>query len=118
MADDVRARITRICAALPEVAVSGEQHLAFKVRGKTFAYYLDDHHGDGVVGLCCKAAPGELASLTGAEPDRFYRPAYLGAKGWVGFRLDTPEVDWEQARELVLDAYGLTAPKRLLAALD
>jgi len=42
-----RARLVESCASLPEVDVSGDEHLAFKVRKKIFAYYLHDHHGDG-----------------------------------------------------------------------
>jgi hypothetical protein len=58
-AADPRARLVAICRALPEVTSSGDQHLSFRVRNKTFAYYLDDHHGDGRTALCCKAAAGD-----------------------------------------------------------
>jgi hypothetical protein len=49
---------------------------------------------------------------------RFYKPAYLGPRGWVAVRLDTGDVDWDEVAELALDAYRLTAPKRLLALVD
>ena len=55
-----REQLVHICAALPEVIISGDQHLAFLVRKKTFAYYLNDHHGDGRIVLCCKAYLGDL----------------------------------------------------------
>jgi hypothetical protein len=110
-----RERLLQICATLPEVTVSGEQHLTFQVRSKTFAYYLNDHHGDGRIALCCKAYPGDLEALIAFDPLRFYVPAYLGPKGWVGLRLDLPEVDWEQVAERVRIAYRLVAPKRLAA---
>lgn len=117
---DARARLAAICHALPEVAGQGDQHLQFQVRNKTFAYYLNDHHGDGRVALCCKAAPGEQDALVAADPARFYRPAYLGSRGWIAVRLDHDDVDWDEVAELVVDAYRLTAPKRLaaIAALD
>jgi hypothetical protein len=117
-ADDLRARLVGICAALPEVASEGDQHVAFRVRGRTFAYYLDDHHGDGMTALCCKAAPGEQEALVAADPTRFHKPAYLGARGWVSLRLDLGEVDWEEVAELATEAYRLTAPKRLVARLQ
>jgi hypothetical protein len=117
-AGDQRARLVAICRALPGVTARGDQHVTFQVRGRTFAYYLEDHHGDGRVALCCKAAPGEQQALVAADPVRFYRPAYLGARGWVAVRLDLGGVDWDEVAELALDAYRLTAPKRLLALVD
>ena len=57
------ARLLDVCTALPEVEVSGEAHRTFRVRKKTFAYYLFDHHGDGLIALTCKAPPGEQERL-------------------------------------------------------
>jgi hypothetical protein len=48
-----RARLAEICLALPEATAEGERHVGFRVHGRTFAYYLDDHHGDGRVALNC-----------------------------------------------------------------
>ena len=108
-----RARLVGLAERLPEVVVRGDQHLSFAVRGKTFAYYLDDHHGDGLVALACKAPPGLNTHLAGAFPDRFYIPAYVGPRGWLAVRLDLPRIDWDELDALLVDAYGLTAPKRL-----
>jgi hypothetical protein len=63
--------------------------------------------------LNCRAAAGELDALVAADPGRFYRPQYLGSKGWIGLRLDLPEVDWVEVAELVAESYTLVAPKRL-----
>jgi hypothetical protein len=102
--------------ALPEgLREYNGQHAAFRVRTRTFAYYLDDHHGDGIVALACKAPSGWNDALVRAEPDRFYRPSYIGPKGWVALRLDTGNIDWEEVEDLVLDSYLLVAPKRLAA---
>lgn len=90
------------------------RHAAFLVQGKTFAYYLDDHHGDGIVALVCKMAPGENAVLIGADPHTFYLPSYVGPKGWVAMRLDKGDIRWDLASELVSESYKLVAPKRLL----
>jgi hypothetical protein len=110
-----------VCAELPEAEVrSGghdERHLAFVVRGKKFGYFLDDHHGDGRLALTCKAPPGEQAVLVASDPERWFVPAYLGHHGWVGLRLDTKQVDWEEARERLMESYCLTAPKRLAATV-
>jgi hypothetical protein len=110
-----RERLADICTSLPEVTYEGDQHLCFAVRGRTFAYYLDDHHGDGQIAVCCKAPPGDQEALIAMHPERFYRPAYLSRYGWVSLRLDLPTVDWEEIAELVLDSYRLVAPKRLAA---
>src|SRR5579863_5004133 len=95
-AEDRRlVRFTGICLALPEAArrLHGD-HAAFLVRDKTFAYFLDNHHGDGIVGVTCKVAAGENAVLVARAPGRFYLPAYVGSRGWVGLRLDAGEIDW------------------------
>lgn len=109
-------RLTQIALALPEaIRQDSGRHASFLVRKRTFVYFLDDHHGDGVVGVCCKVPLGENADLVAAEPERYYRPAYIGSRGWVGLRLDVEEVDWEEVAELVRGSYRLVAPKRLAA---
>jgi phosphoribosylglycinamide formyltransferase-1 len=120
VAEDRRlTRLTKIVLALPETErETHDTHAAFLVRKKRFAYFLDDHHGDGIVALNCRAAPGENTALIASDPDRYYMPAYVGPRGWVALRLDVGTVDWEEVRELVTDAYLLTAPKRLAALLS
>jgi predicted DNA-binding protein (MmcQ/YjbR family) len=113
-----RARCSEICLALPEASRRDHSsHSAFLVRKKIFAYYLDNHHGDGIVAVACKAPPGENAELAALDPERFYIPAYIGPRGWVALRLDTPKVDWDEVADLVADSYRLIAPKRLVAML-
>jgi hypothetical protein len=110
-------RLSGICLALAEaVREDSGHHAAFRVRRRTFAYWLDDHRGDeGIVGLVCKARWGEAEALVVAEPERFYTPAYLGPRSWVGLRLDGAEVDWTEVTDLVTESYLLVAPKRLAA---
>ena len=111
-------RLAAFCLTLPEARREGSgPHAAFRVRTRTFAYYLDDHHGDGIVGVVVKAPDGLPATLVAAAPDRFYRPAYLGPRGWVGLRLDAA-VDWAAVDALVIDSYRLVAPKRLAALVS
>jgi phosphoribosylglycinamide formyltransferase-1 len=93
-------------------------HASFSVRGKKFAYFLDDHHGDGIVAVTCKAAPGVNRALIDADPERFYMPSYVGPRGWIALRLDLAKIDWDEVGELVTDAYCLTAPKRLAAMVE
>jgi hypothetical protein len=107
-------RLSAIALDLPEATreVTG-RHAAFRVRGRTFLYLLDDHHGDGIVGINAKAAAGVAEARVEDDPARFYRPAYLGHRGWVGLRLDTARVDWDEVTGVVVDSYRLCAPKSL-----
>jgi phosphoribosylglycinamide formyltransferase-1 len=114
-AEDLRlTRVTEIALTLPEVTrhVYGS-HAQFLVRKKTFSYFLDNHHGDGIVAVTGKVLPGDNKALAEAQPDRFYLPAYVASKGWVALRLDVGKIDWEEVRELLLGSYTLLAPKRL-----
>jgi predicted DNA-binding protein (MmcQ/YjbR family) len=117
---DARARMEAICGRLPEAeaAAAGEQHLACTVRGRTFAYLLDDHHGDGRLAINIKVAPGRNTDLAAGDPQRFFIPAYVGPRGWAGMFLDVGEVDWYLVGELVADSFRLVAPKRLVRELD
>jgi hypothetical protein len=67
------ARLTKICLALPGATrqVLGS-HAGFCVRKKMFAYFLNDHHGDGIVSVCAKVLPGDNTALISAQPARFY----------------------------------------------
>ena len=113
-AEDPRlTRVTEIALALPDVTrqIYGS-HAQFLVRKKTFSYFLDDHHGDGIVAVTGKV-PGDNKALVEAQPDRFYLPAYVASRGWVALRLDVGKIDWDEVRELLLGSYTLLAPKRL-----
>ena len=93
-------------------------HAAFAVRKKKFAYFLNDHHGDGIVSVCAKALPGENTALVTAHPRKFYLPAYIGPRGWVGLRLDRGRIDWDEVRDLVIASYLQVAPKRLASEVE
>lgn len=110
------APVSKLALAFPEASrkIHGS-HAQFLVRKKTFAYFLDNHHGDGVVAVNCKVLPSENTALAKAQPRRYYMPDYLASRGWVGLRLDVGKIDWDEVRELLLTSYILTAPKRLAA---
>ena len=105
--------------ALPEVTerLSHGAPTFFVRDRKTFVTFLDDHHGDGRLALWTAAPPGVQASLVETEPDRFFRPPYVGHRGWLGVRLDV-DVDWDEVAQIVEDAYRCVAPKKLLSELD
>ncbi len=108
------SRVTEVALALPEASrqIYGS-HARFLVRKKTFAYFLDNHHGDGIVAIACKVLSGDNKALAEAHPGRFYPPAYIASKGWVALRLDAGKVDWDEVIELLVGSYVLIAPKRL-----
>ena len=117
--ENKRERVTAICRALPGAEhVDQGNHTTYRVRGKVFAYFLDDHHGDGIVSVCVKSQRGENVDRARLEPERFYLPAYIGPRGWFGMRLDRGRVRWPEVAEVVEQSYRLTAPKTLIKKLD
>jgi predicted DNA-binding protein (MmcQ/YjbR family) len=108
-------RLRDLCLALPE-AVEKETwgEATFRVRDKIFAVASVD---EGRAAMSCKAPPGAQEILVGSHPKRFFRPAYVGHRGWVGVRLDA-RTDWDQVADLVEESYRMTAPKKLSARLD
>jgi predicted DNA-binding protein (MmcQ/YjbR family) len=110
--DERLVRFTKICLGFPraEREIMGA-HAGFKVKKKTFAYFLNDHHGDGIVGVLCKVLPGDNAALIKADPKRFYMPPYVGPRGWVGLRLDVGRVNWVEVEELAEGSYQLVVRK-------
>ena len=68
--------------------------------------------------ICCKAALGVRDALVESDPWRFFVPAYLGPRGWVGLDLGVAEVDWNEMADLLVESYCLIAPKRLAAVVD
>ena len=115
-----RTRLVKICESFPEVSVevAGESHLAFRIRKRIFAYYLFDHHGDGIFAFTCKSSLSEQRRLVKDDPITFFVPAYLGSKGWIAIRLDLDEVDWDTVTELARRAYQELAPRKLATLVE
>jgi hypothetical protein len=117
---DLAERLRAICLALPEVT-ERPSHGAptFFVRDKKsfVTLWAAGHHEDGFPHLWCAGLPGAQAELVAAAPDRFFRPPYVGGRGWLGVRLDAG-LDWAEIAELCQDAYRAVAPARLIAQLD
>jgi predicted DNA-binding protein (MmcQ/YjbR family) len=86
----------------------------FRVRNKIFAMYRT---GDGGTSLWCKAAVGVQEDLVRADPKQFFRPPYVGPKGWIGVRLGK-NTDWNLVAHLVEQSYALIAPKKLSKMLE
>jgi hypothetical protein len=112
------ARVRKIIEAWPETNERLSHGAPTWWGGKkTFAMFLNDHHGDGRVALWCKASFEQQAELVESDPDVFFVPPYVGPSGWVGIRLDR-EVDWGVVASLLEEGYRQVAPKRALKKLD
>jgi hypothetical protein len=120
MTAELAAQVRAICTELPEVS-ERLSHGAptWFVRGKSafVTLWAQGHHDNDFPHLWCAGLPGVQGERTAAEPGRFFRPPYVGGRGWIGVRLDR-EVDWAEIAELCLDAYRAIAPARLAARLD
>jgi hypothetical protein len=107
-------RLRAICLGLPEVTEKlshGEP--TWFARGKVFAQLDDHHHGADHLAVWLPAALGVQELVVKSDPARFFRPPYVGHRGWIGVRIDG-RPDWKLVTTLVRDAYVRVAPKRLL----
>jgi hypothetical protein len=120
-ADGPLDRVRAICLAFPEVSERpshGAQSFFVRQKRSFVALYVDGHHDNRFPHLWSAAAPGVQQELIAQDPQRYFRPPYVGHRGWVGVRLDAPDVDWAEVAEVCQDAYRTVAPARLVALLD
>jgi hypothetical protein len=118
MAHDLLQKLRAICLALPETnerRSHGEP--AWFVRDKKLFVTYANHHHDDRIAFWCAAPHGAQQELIATDPDRFFRPPYVGGRGWLGVFLDG-DVDWNEVAEIVDDAYRAVASKTLLAELS
>ncbi|CAN5183084.1 MmcQ/YjbR family DNA-binding protein [soil metagenome] len=113
MARDPLGKLREICLSLPEATerLSHGEPTWFVNEKKVFVTYADHHHDDRV-GFWCAAPPGLQEELVASQPTHFFRPPYVGHRGWIGVYLDV-EVQWEEVADLVEQAYDVVAPRRL-----
>jgi hypothetical protein len=114
---DPLPRLRALCLALPEATEKLSHGEPTWFVRKVFVTFAGRHHDDRVA-FWCAAPPGVQEALVGSDPLRFFRPPYVGGRGWLGVYLDVPGVDWAEIGEIVADAYREVAPKRLAAQLD
>lgn len=112
-------RLREICLSLPEAneRISHGEPTWFAGKGKVFAMLDDHHHGAAHLSVWLPAGLGAQEALIGSDPERYFRPPYVGGSGWVGVVLDT-RPDWRMVAWLVEQAYRLVAHPRLVARLQ
>jgi hypothetical protein len=105
------ARVRTICLALPDTHEKEAWGApTFRVGGRLFAMFVDNHHGDGRLAVWCNAPPVAQEALVAAEPRHFFVPPYVGTQGWVGVRLDTG-LSWDVVAQRLEAAHGVSASK-------
>ena len=116
-------KLSEICLTLPAATRDDKpSHSTFLVAKKVFAYFLNEHDPakpgeSSIVSVCCRTLPGDNIRLVETNPRKFYLPPSIGARGWVGYRLDLPTVDWSEIKDLIRTSYSQTAPAKLLKLL-
>lgn len=105
-------RVRRLCLALPETTEKlshGEP--TFFVRKKVFAMFANNHHSDGHIAVWIPAVEGMQSSLIHSWPQVFFKPPYVGVRGWVGIELS--EISDEELALRLNEAWRMIAPKKL-----
>jgi hypothetical protein len=113
------ARVRELCLAFPGT-VERQSHgeAAWFAGGKRQFVTCADRHHDDRVAFHAAAPEGVQGSLITSEPERYFRPPYVGHRGWVGVWVDVDDIDWARVEGIIEDAWRQVAPKRLVAALD
>ena len=115
----ILARLRKICLVLPDAVekLSHGEPCWFAGKGKTFAMMDNHHHGSPHVSVWVPQPPGVQEALIESDPERFFRPPYVGPSGWVGIVLDT-KPDWVMVEELIRQGYCMVATAKLIARLN
>jgi hypothetical protein len=112
----IEEAVRTLCLSLPEaVEIVSHGAPAFRAgKGRLFAMYAVNHHGDGRVALWLPAAPGSQVLHVERDPDRYFVPPYVGPRGWLGVHLDRG-LDWTLVAARIREAFVHVAPARLAA---
>ena len=105
--------VQQLCLSFAETSESSSHGFPnFNVQGKQFATYSLNHHGDGKVALLLNASIETQTMLIESAPTIFFKPPYIGNKGWVGIELNQ-DLKWSRVQQLTHQAYQRTASDAL-----
>ena len=112
--DEALDRVRKACLELPQTSERlSHGGPAFFIRGKKcFVMFLNDHHDDGRLAIWCAAPDGVQAEMVETDPERFFRPPYVGHLGWLGVQL--PGIDDAELNAICREAFLTVAPKTLI----
>lgn len=114
MSEKQLERVRRICAELPEITERlshGEP--TFFVNKKVFVMFADNHHNDGHIAVWLPVPSGFQAALLETNPETYFKPPYVGTRGWIGIELD--RISDKDLTFHIQTAWELIAPKRLVS---
>lgn len=115
---ELERRVREVCLALPGATEKISHGAPAFFAGRQFVMlWSRGHHDADFAHMWCAAPPGAQQELTATEPDRFFRPPYVGGRGWIGVRLDG-DLDWDEIASICEDAFRTVAPNKLVAQLD
>ena len=116
-ARNIRDAVRELCLSFPEAEEASSHAMPdYKVRGKTFAMFTVNHHGDGRIALWLHSPAGAAQLHVQTEPEYYFVPPYVGSRGWLGVHLDKGN-DWRTIAARVRDAYANVAPAALATNL-
>ena len=115
--EDALAKVRTACLPLPETSERlSHGGPAFFIRDKKcFVMFLNDHHDDGRLAIWCAAPDGVQVEMVETDPERFFRPPYVGHRGWLGVQL--PGIDVAELNAICREAFIAIAPKTLVKML-
>ena len=116
LVQDALDRVRRACLALPGATEKLSHGSPSFFAKKCFVMFLDDHHDDGRLAIWCAAPDGVQVELVETDPERFFRPPYVGHRGWLGVHLLT--VDDDELAAIVTEAFRTVVPPTVLRELD
>src|SRR5579863_6328354 len=116
-------KVRAICMDLPLVVERlSHGEASWFINDKKNFVAMSDHHHDDRVSVTFAAAAGVQESLIEEDPERYFRPPYVGGRGWVGAYLDgrdaSTEPQWDMLGDLIIDAWLVVAPPKIRLLFD
>lgn len=110
-------RVREICHAFPEtVEKLSHGEPTFFVRKKVFVMFANDHHNDGRIAVWLPAPAGMQPVLVESSPETFFKPPYVGVRGWIGIKLSN--ISDEDLAFHIRNSWHLVSPKKLQALVE
>jgi hypothetical protein len=104
-------RVRRMALALPgtsEKISHGEP--TFFVNKKVFAMFADNHHNHGSIAVWLPAPPGSQQQLIQENSKTYFKPPYVGVRGWIGIELEN--IDDEELSVHIHESSQMIAAKK------